>query len=80
LAQQSLNRSPDILDSPGYCGRPLSEIREIRAFLPRRFLVQSEVTEADITDILHNDDPPGSDNFLFADQTIGKTMTRIDRR
>jgi FkbM family methyltransferase len=40
----------------------------------------AEVTAADITDILQNDDPPSSDNFLFADQSIGKTASRIDRR
>jgi FkbM family methyltransferase len=30
----------------------------------------TELTEAGIAEFLHNDDPPSSDNFLFADQTV----------
>jgi FkbM family methyltransferase len=38
----------------------------------------TELTEAAIAELLHGGDPPGSDNFLFADHSIGQAVTCIE--
>jgi hypothetical protein len=37
----------------------------------------TELTEAAVAEFLHGGDPPSSDNFLLADQSIGKTVSRL---
>jgi FkbM family methyltransferase len=37
----------------------------------------TELTEAAVAEFLHGGDPPSSDNFLFADPSIGKTVSRM---